>query len=82
MRLINLFKDLKRLKPYRKDYYIEPKIKLLTDISLISLLPTIIWVPWIYRYPNCYVVEIMFLNFDIGIGLWKHHNEVNGGKNK
>lgn len=71
----SLFQKYKRLKPYRKQYIIKPKITFSVDKYdyLFSLFPTIIFVPWFSRYPNSYVAEIMWLTFNIGIGLWERN---------
>jgi hypothetical protein len=73
MKLKKLFKFLKRCRPDRKDYYIEPKVVFWVDDSNFSffVLPTIVFVPWIYRYKGVCCCEIMWLNLHIGIGIWQ-----------
>lgn len=69
---MGLFKKLKELKPERKHYRIKPTIKFMKDKHdyCFSFLPTIIWSPWIYRYPRLAVVDIWWLHFHILIGTW------------
>lgn len=70
---MKLFEELKRCKEDRKDYKIKPTIRLLIDRRdyIISFLPTIVWQPWIYRYPETDgVVDIWWLNIHILIGKW------------
>lgn len=54
-------------------WIIKPAIKFEIDTTdyMICFLPTIIWMPWKYRYPNSYVFDITWLNLHIGIGLWQ-----------
>ena len=71
---MKLIKDLKKCKSDRKGYRIKPTIKFRVDKNhySFSFLPTILWCPWIYRYPNCVgVVDIWWLNFHILIGKWE-----------
>lgn len=73
MKLKKLFEQLKRLKPNRKNYRIKPSFKIWVDDRdyYFSFLPTILWEPWIYRYPNSEdVVDIWWLNIHISIGTW------------
>ncbi len=67
-----LFQKYKSHKPYRKQYILKPKIEFRIDKDdyLFMLLPTIMFVPWFSRFPNSYAFEIMWLNINIGIGLW------------
>ena len=69
---IQLIKRLKELKPYRKCYKIKPTIKFGFDdrYYCMSLIPTIIWYPWIFRDPKGSFIEIWWLNFHICIGEW------------
>ena len=74
MKLIKLFKDLKHLKPNRKNYRIKPTFRIKIDDHDygFSFLPTVFWEPWIYRYPNLDgVVDIWWLNIHILIGTWE-----------
>ena len=66
----NFFKSLKRCKGYRKGYYIKPQIEFCIDSELFCFLPTVMFVPHIYRYTNCYVFEVAWINIHIGIGLF------------
>ena len=71
---MKLFKDLKECKGYRKKYRIKPSIRFIRDKEdyCFSFLPTIIWQPWIYRYPDSDdVIHIWWLHFHITIGTWK-----------
>jgi hypothetical protein len=71
---MKLFKRLKELKPDRKKYRVKPTIKFYVDKNdyYFSFLPTALWMPWIYRYPNSNgVVDIWWLNFHILIGRWE-----------
>ena len=69
-----LFKKLKELKPYRKEYRIKPAVKFEVDTHYycFSFLPTIMWCPWIYRHNAFYVVDIWWLHFHILFGKWEH----------
>lgn len=71
---MKLFKDLKRLRYIRKDYKTERCIKFEVDTTNYAfyILPTIFIQPWIYRYPGCSVIEIIWLNFHICIGIWRN----------
>lgn len=64
-------------KDNRKDYYIEPKIVLIVDESYWSLLPTVFYEPWGYRYTGTIVLDIHWLIFHIGIGIWRMKDGVN-----
>lgn len=57
----------------RQDYYIKWKIGFEIDKSYraYSILPTIVWQPWKYRYPLTSIVDITWLNFHIVIGEWR-----------
>ena len=70
-----LFQKYKRLKRYRKQYIVKPKIEIRIDRYdyLFALLPSIMFVPWFSRFPNSYAVVIMWLNINIGIGLWERN---------
>jgi hypothetical protein len=72
---MKLFDDLKECKGDRNEYRIKPIIKFKVDKEnyYFSFLPTILWMPWIYRYPNTIgVIDIWWLNFHIFIGKWEH----------
>lgn len=72
---MKLFDDLKECKGNRNEYRIKPIIKFKVDKEnyYFSFLPTILWMPWIYRYPNTIgVIDIWWLNFHIFIGKWEH----------
>ena len=65
-----LFKDLKDCKHMRKDYKTKPYIEFYADKQYyFALLPTILYEPWVYRYPNSTgVIDIWWLHFHILIG--------------
>lgn len=73
MKLRKMFKRLKELKKYRKDYVIKPKVIFEIDDShyFFYLIPTIGFMPWIYRWPGTSVLEIMWLNMHICFGIWE-----------
>ena len=71
---MKLIEDFKRCKGHRKQYRIKPIIKFEIDREqyYFSFFPTILWSPWIYRYPNIEgVVDIWWLHFHILIGKWE-----------
>lgn len=71
---MKLIKDLKNCKGYRKQYRIKSYIKFYRDKEnyYFSMLPTILWMPWVYRYPNSTgVLDIWWLHFHILIGKWE-----------
>ena len=70
---ISLYKKLKESRVDRKDYKIVPKIEFRSDTNMMifSILPVIIWTPWIKRYTNTYVMSISWFSLHLGIGLWK-----------
>lgn len=71
---MKLFEDLKRLKSHRKEYRIKPFIEFRVDKEdyFFSFLPTILYIPWIYRHPNSIgVIDIWWLHFHILIGKWE-----------
>lgn len=72
-----MFKKYKHYKPDRKNYYIKPSIefKVHTDPYMFAILPTITIEPWFDRYPDACVVCIYWLNFSVGIGVWKVKND-------
>lgn len=80
-----LLKKLKHCRPDRKKYRINPIFGFEVDRSnyLFSLLPTIVWCPWICRYNGFYVIDIWWLHLHIAFGKWeelscrncKHHEE-------
>ena len=68
---MKLFEDLKKCKSDRKKYRIKPIIKFYVDKEhyYFAFLPTVLWMPWVYRYPNVNgVVDIWWLHFHILIG--------------
>lgn len=72
--MIKLFKDLRMCKKSRKEYHVKPYFKFLIDSDhyYFAFLPTILWMPWCYRYPNLHgVIDIWWLNFHILIGRWE-----------
>ena len=70
---MKLFKRLKELKSYRKEYKIKPVVKCGADDRdyYFSLAPTITFQPWIYRQPRDWVVDIWWLHFHICVGEWE-----------
>ena len=69
---MKLYKRLKELKEQRKEYKIKPVVKFFADRGYyFSVIPTVIFCPWIYRYPDDWVVDIWWLHFHICIGRWK-----------
>ena len=83
---MKLIEDFKMCKGHRKEYRIKPTIKFRADTENyhFSFLPTILYLPWIYRYPNSIgIIDIWWLHFHILIGTWerlscrdcKHHEE-------
>ena len=77
MKLIKLFKRLKELQPGRKDYKIKPHIKFYIESNdyAFSFIPTIVWEPWINRFPGTAVIDIWWLNMHILIGKWVYKEE-------
>lgn len=72
---MKLIDDLKRCRYARKEYRIKPTIKLHIDTHkyYFAFIPTILWMPWVYRYLSIHgVVDIWWLNFHILIGKWEH----------
>ena len=72
---MSLFKDLKKCKKSRKKYRIKPCIRFYVDKEdyYFSFLPTILWMPWIYRrHPADGVIDIWWLHFHILIGRWEY----------
>ncbi len=52
----------------RKDYILKPKIAVETKLEDWILIPTIIYVPWKYRYRGGFAVAFVWLNFGIIYG--------------
>lgn len=75
---MKLIKRLRQLKSYRKTYRIKPGIWLHADTTdyLFSLIPTICFMPWIFRMPgyDC-LLDIWWLNFHITIGRWENKGD-------
>lgn len=72
---MKLIDDLKRCKGRRKEHRIRPTIKFKVDREdyYFSFLPTILWQPWVYRYPDIIgVVDIWWLHYHILIGTWEY----------
>lgn len=42
---------------------------------VFPFLPTIIWMPWRYRYHSIYVVDFYWLIFRIGFGVWERRRD-------
>ena len=71
---MKLIEDLKNCKGHRKEYRVNPVFGFEVDNRsyLFSFLPTIIWCPWVYRYPNTTgVVDIWWLHFHLWFGKWE-----------
>ena len=70
---MKLFEELKECRKNRENYKIEFAIKFIIDNTdyCMSFIPTILWQPWIYRYPNeVGIIDIWWFNFHISIGKW------------
>lgn len=75
---MKLLEDLKRCKGHRKKYRIKPTIRFEVDTTHYSFafMPTILWLPWVYRYPNTDgIVDVWWLNFHILLGRWEERKE-------
>ena len=73
MKREGLLTKLRKCKPQRDKYYIKPTINFKVDTHdyYMAFLPTILWCPWIFRYPNSRgIVDIWWLHFHILIGTW------------
>ena len=70
-------KKIKKRREQRKEYCIKPRVSFENDIKdkMVSFIPTIIFMPWRYRWNGTYVVDIWWLTFHIGIGIWDRRNE-------
>lgn len=71
---MKLIEDLKNCKGHRKEYWINPVFGFEVDNRnyMFSFLPTIVWCPWVYRYPNTIgVVDIWWLHFHFYFGKWE-----------
>lgn len=79
MKLKKLFTKIKQCKPYRDGYQIKWNIRFEIDDDHynFAFLPTITYVPWIYRYPNIRqgIIDIWWLNIHILIGEWGNREE-------
>lgn len=68
---MKLIEDYKKCKASRNKYRVRPGIKFYVDTYRyrFAFIPTITYVPWMYRHPNVYgIIEIWWLNFHIAIG--------------
>ena len=77
---MKLFEDLERCKEYKKEYKLIPSLRFHrdTDSYYFSFIPTVLWMPWIYRYPNLDgVIDIWWLHFHILIGKWEQIGDDN-----
>ena len=71
---MKLIEDFKMCKGHRKEYRLKPSIKFMADKEYyhFSFIPTILYEPWIYRYPNSVgIIDIWWLHFHILIGTWE-----------
>ena len=77
MHLKKLFEDIRRCKQYPETRHIKWDFVFEIDDRnfLFAFLPTIVWQPSIYRYPNVCIIQIWWLNFNIGIGRWADKEE-------
>ena len=78
MKLKKLFADLKRCKKCRSEYRVKPTMEFYVDTTCydFAFLPTVLYMPWCYRYPDSKgVVDIWWLNMHILIGTWERRNE-------
>lgn len=60
-----------KLKERKKKYRTKLKVEFDIDKNIISLLPTILYHPWKYRYVGSYAIIIYWLCFAVGIGIWE-----------
>ena len=77
---MKLFEDLERCKENRNKYRLIPSLRFYKDIDGydFSFIPTVLWCPWIYRYPNSDgVIDIWWLHFHILIGKWEQIGDDN-----
>ena len=73
LRLKDLRDDLRMCKHMRCNYRIEWSFKCGVNCSakFFAFLPTILFVPWVYRYPNARgIIEIWWLHYRISFGKW------------
>ena len=69
---MKLLKKLKACKPYRGRYRIRPGIRFTADQEYYCcFIPTIFWIPWIYRCDGMCIFELWWLNFHIAFGKWE-----------
>ena len=73
MKLQKLKKMLAESEKFRNQWKIRWKVWVQTDDEdyIFSLLPTILWQPWVVRAHNATVVTITWLNLHICIGRWE-----------
>lgn len=69
-KLIRKYKLFKNIP--HDDYYIDWNVKFEVDDNdyLFTILPTVVWQPFMLRYPNTAVLDIWWLNIHIIIGTW------------
>lgn len=74
---IDLFKTLRKFKVQRKHYHIKPEIRFGVDTKnfIFSLIPTVMVVPWVFRYHNEPIIDIQWLHLHITIGKWKRKED-------
>lgn len=77
--LVKLFKTLRRLKVQRKHHYIKRVVDFHVDTHdyLFSFLPTIVFVPWPYRYNGEAIFDLHWLHMHIAIGEWARKEDNN-----
>lgn len=73
MKLKKMFESFKRCKGLKEknDITWDVSFEIDDNCYLFSFLPTIMWQPWPFRYPNCSVIDIMWFNCHILIGTWR-----------
>lgn len=79
MKLKKLFKTVKDCKKYRKDHYIKWDVHCFVDDRdyCFSLIPTVLYEPWPFRYNGFCVIDIWWFNWHITIGTWKNKEDRN-----
>lgn len=82
MGIISLLKKYIDLRSRRKGWRVEKRLRFEIDKDyMFSFLPTVIWMPWMYRYPESSVIDIWWLNLHITFGTWKRNEVSKGVKN-
>lgn len=73
MHLKKLLRDSQRCKPDRKDYWIEPKLRVIVDnrYFAFTIIPIIYFLPRPYIHDGQCCVGIRWLNIHICFGIWR-----------